>query len=182
MLMHSPTRLCIDRTVLLAMAIGCFGLTSLTTIALPHPASADVSPTPAPTSKPEPPLALVPVAKKILGQWLTKEPLDGDMVMFVFAPEGKVYIISGTSASGNSIASQFQYRIDGKTHPIHLDIVLADNAIVKTLFEFNANGELRLQMLGTRPGKPRPAALTDNATLFQKVSDETTLPPGTQLK
>ncbi len=181
--MHPPTRLCIDRTVLLAsLAIGCFGLTSLTTIALPHPASADVSPTPAPTSKPEPPLAPVPVAKKILGQWLTKEPLDGDMVMFVFAPEGKMYIISGTSASGNAIASQFQYRIDGKPQPIHLDIVLADNAIVKTLFEFNANGELRLQMLGTRPGKPRPVALTDKATLFQKVSDETALPPGTELK
>lgn len=181
--MHQPTRLCIDRTILLAsLAIGCFSLTSLATIALPNPVGAEPVPTPASTVKPEVTPTPVPATKKILGQWLTKEPLEGDMVMFVFAPDGKVYIISGTSVSGNAIASQFQYRIDDKPQPIHLDIVLADNAIVKTLFEFNAKGELRLQMLGTRPGKPRPAALTDNATLFQKVSDETTLPPGTEVK
>jgi hypothetical protein len=177
--MHRVTRSLDRASLLISLAIGCFSLAGFTTVLLPL---ATAEPTSTPTAKPEIPVVSVPVTKKILGQWLTKEPLDGDMVMFVFAPEGKAYILSGTAASGNAIASQFQYRLDDKPQPIHLDIILADKAVVETLFEFTPDGELRLQMLGTRPGKPRPAALTDNATLFQKVSDETTLPPGTELK
>jgi hypothetical protein len=147
---------------------------------LPITVLAEPTPAPLPTTRPDPVVA-VPVAKKILGQWLTKEPLDGDMVMFVFAPDGKAYIISGTSASGNAIATQLQYRLDAKPTPSHLDIVLSPDATVETLFEFTSDGELRLQMLGTRPGKPRPTALTDNATLFQKLSDDTTPPPGIEV-
>ncbi len=141
------------------------------------------SPTvPSPTVKPETPVVPVPTAKRILGQWLTKEPLDGDTVLVVFAPAGKLYIISGTAASGNAIANQFQYHIDDKPQPMYLDVILADTTKVETLFEFTAAGDLRVQMLGTRPGKPRPNALADNATVFQKISDDTTPPPGTDLK
>lgn len=172
----------------LKLFIGYF-IASVATVLPGYAASAEPSllqpaqqPTVKPTPTPDPGKVRVPVAKKLLGQWLTKEPLDGDMVMFVFAPDGNVFIITGTAASGNAIARQFQYRIDDKSRPIHLDIILAANAIVQTLFEFTANDELRLQMLGTRPGKPRLAALTDSATLFQKISDDTTLPPGIELK
>lgn len=179
---HCATRSLDGTSLLISLAIGCFSMASLATLVLPHLASAEVSPTPAPIAKPETPSTPLPVAKKILGQWLTKEPLDGDMVMFVFAPDGKAYLISGTSASGNAIASQVQYRIDDKPTPNHLDLVLSPNATVETLFEFTPDGELRLQMLGTRPGKPRPAALTENATLFQKLSDDTTPPPGIEVK
>lgn len=164
-----------------SLAIGCVSLVSLTTILLPAVVLAEPAPAPLPAMKPDPVVA-VPVAKKILGQWLTKEPLDGEMVMFVFAPDGKAYIISGTAASGNAIATPLQYRLDAKSTPNHLDIVLSPNATVETLFEFTSDGELRLQMLGTRPGKPRPAALTDNATLFQKLSDDTTPPPGIEVE
>ena len=147
--------------------------------------SADPTPMPTaspPVVKPETPVKPVPVTQQILGQWLTKEPLDGDTIMFVFAPDGKAFIITGTSASGNAIVTPLKYRLDAKPQPMHLDIVLSPDATVETLFEFTANGDLRLQMLGTRPGKPRPVTLTGNATLFQKVSEATTLPPGTELK
>lgn len=170
----------LDGAVLLAgLAISCL-IAGIVTTVLPSLA-AERSRTPTPIMKPELPVAPILVGKKLLGQWLTKEPLDGDMVMFVFAPDGKLFIISGTAASGNAIASSCQYRIDDKPQPMHLDIMLADST-VETLFEFTANGDLRLQMLGTRPGKPRPVALADNATLFQKISDETTPPPGSELK
>ena len=147
--------------------------------------SADPTPVPTvplPAVKPETPVVSVPAAKQILGQWLTKEPLDGDTVMFVFAPDGKAFMITGTSASGNAIATPLRYRLDAKPQPMHLDIVLTAAATVETLLEFTANGDLRLQMLGTRPGKARPVALTDNATLFQKISDDTTPPPGAAVK
>ena len=178
------------------LLIGCITLASVTTTLLPDRVlSADPTPVlavPVPTvpvpTVPSPPVKLVtPVApmsatQQIMGQWLTKEPLDGDTIMFVFAPDGKAFIITGTAASGNAIVTPLQYRLDAKSQPRHLDLVLSPDVTVETLFEFTANGDLRLQMLGTRPGKPRPVALTGNATLFQKVSEATTLPPGTELK
>jgi hypothetical protein len=52
---------------------------------------------------------------------------------------------------------------------------------VKTIFEFTADGQLRLQVAETNPGEPRPTAFNPSATLFQKVSDATTLPPNVQV-
>lgn len=180
---HLPRFVSGDRAALaLSFVLGCF---SVATISLGHATSAKALPGQAlkPTETPVvTPVATVPVAEKLLGQWLTKEPLEGDTVMFIFAPEGKLYILLGTSASGNAIASQVQYRLDDKPQPMHLDVILAADTTVETLFELTADGDLRVQMLGTRPGKPRPIGLTDNATLFQKISDDTTLPPGIELK
>jgi hypothetical protein len=174
-----------DRAALaLRFIIGCFGIA---TVFMSHLASAETLPgKPAPQSTETPvttpALATIPVAEKLLGQWLTKEPLEGDTVMFVFAPEGKLYILSDTSASGNAIANQVQYRLNDTPQPMHLDVILAADKTVETLFEFTADGDLRVQMLGTRLGKLRPMRLDDNATLFQKISDDTTLPPGIELK
>ncbi len=173
-----------DRAALaLRFIISCFGMA---TVLIGYSASAETlpgQPAPQPTQTPlTTPVATIPVAEKLLGQWLTKEPLEGDTVMFVFAPKGKLYILSGTSMSGKAIAQQVQYRLDDKPQPMHLDVILAAGRTVKTLFEFTADGDLRVQMLGTRPGKLRPRGLNSNATLFQKISDETTLPPGSKLK
>ena len=182
---HLPTFASRDCPALaLRFIIGCFGVA---TVFISHSASAETLPgqsAPQSTQTPvtTPALATVPVAEKFLGQWLTKEPLEGDTVMFVFAPEGKLYILSGTSASGNAIANQVHYRLDDKPQPMHLDVILAADTTVETLFEFTADGDLRVQMLGTRPGKLRPTRLDDNATLFQKISDDTTLPLGIELK
>src|SRR5436190_22417313 len=84
--------------------VGAVVLLSSVAIAQPAPSPTDIAPAPSPAVKPDP-VTSVPITQKILGQWLTKEPLDGDMVMFVFAPAGKAYIVSGTAASGNAIAN-----------------------------------------------------------------------------
>lgn len=182
---HLPAFVSSDRaTVALTFIISCFGMA---TVLISYSAGAETLPgksAPQPTETPvtPPALATIPVAEKLLGQWLTKEPLEGDTVMFVFAPEGKLYILSGTTVSGKAIAKQVQYRLDDKPQPMHLDVILAAGRTVETLFEFTADGDLRVQMLGTRPGNLRPKGLNSNATLFQKISDETTLPPGSELK
>ncbi|HEY9896573.1 MAG TPA: hypothetical protein V6D34_14390 [Candidatus Sericytochromatia bacterium] len=182
---HLPAFASRDHAALaLRFIIGCFGMA---TVFISHLASAEPLPGKFALQAAEmpvttPALTTIPVVEKLLGQWLTKEPLEGDTVMFVFAPEGKLYILSGTSMSGNAIAKQVQYRLDDKPQPMHLDVILAPGKTVETLFEFTADGDLRVQMLGTRPGKLRPKELNDNATLFQKISDDTTLPPGSELK
>jgi hypothetical protein len=64
---------------------------------------------------------------------------------------------------------------------MHVDFILNNNSIVQTVFEFTQVGDLRIQMLETYPGKPRPASLNSDATIFQKISDSTALPPKTTL-
>ncbi|WP_421655173.1 hypothetical protein [Leptothermofonsia sp. ETS-13] len=64
---------------------------------------------------------------------------------------------------------------------MHLNVILSQDSTVQTVFEFTPAGDLRIQMLETYPSKPRPTALNTDATVFQQISDSTTLPPNTVL-
>ncbi len=65
---------------------------------------------------------------------------------------------------------------------MQLDIILADKRKVQTIFELTTAGDLRVQMRGTQPDTPRPTMLDSNATQLQKISDDTALPPNTELR
>lgn len=115
------------------------------------------------------------VAQQLLGQWQTKDPSSSTSLNFVFAPEGKLFIYFLNS--GNPSAAEFKYRINSVPKPMHLDVTVPYNPKpVLTIFEFTADGQLRLQLEGTNPGQPRPTAFSSQVSLFQKVSDSTTLP------
>ncbi len=118
-----------------------------------------------------------PIAQKLLGQWEAKDPDSPIILTFVFSPEGKLYIYSPNSQT--SVAVELKYRIDPTTEPkpIHLDITIpGKKEPVLTIFEFTADGKLRLQLDNTNPGKPRPTAFSESPTLFTKVSEATKLP------
>lgn len=137
------------------------------------------SPTTTPAPAPAAPQTGDAIVQKMQGQWVTKEPIAGDMVMFVFAPNGKGYLISGESPDGKPLSREIQYRVDATTRPMHIDFVLSPDSTVATVFEFTPDNDFRVQILDTAPGKPRPTALSEDATVFQKMSDSTTLPPNT---
>ena len=160
---------------LLAIFAGCSIGVSLgqPAIATPQPVGTAQT-TPAPT-KPD------SVTQKMLGQWLSKDPIDGDMVMFVFAPDGQAFLVSGQSPKGNALARKIQYQVNTDAEPMAIDFILSKTARVLTVFEFTADNDLRMQVLGTAPGQPRPASLNQEATVFQKISSDTTLPPNTEL-
>jgi hypothetical protein len=122
------------------------------------------------------------IKQKLVGQWLTKEPQAGDLMIFLFSTDGKFFIVSDQASSGKVIACQFQYKVNVSSQPMQLDIVLDGKKVIRTIFEFTPEGDLRLQMQGTQPGKPLPTELADHATGLQKISDDTALPSNTELK
>ncbi len=116
---------------------------------------------------------------RLSGQWQAKNSfLEGQTLTLIFTADGKLFLLFPDMTA----PQQLGYRIDATPQPMHLDVIFPGNeGVVKTIFEFTADGQLRLQLAGTDPEQPRPTAFDSEATLFQKVSDATTLPPNVQV-
>jgi hypothetical protein len=116
---------------------------------------------------------------RLSGQWQAKNSfLDGQTLTLIFTADGKLFLLFPDMTA----PQQLGYRIDATLQPMHLDVILPGNeGVVKTIFEFTADAQLRLQLAGTDPEQARPTAFDSEATLFQKVSDATTLPPNVQV-
>lgn len=121
-----------------------------------------------------------PIAEKLLGQWQTSDPSSPVALTFIFTPEGKLFLFS--SQSKTPVAVELKYLINSTPQPMHLDLTIP-NAVgpVLTIFDFTADGQLRMQIENTSPGKPRPKAFLARPTLFKKVSDSPKLPEDVKL-
>lgn len=150
-------------------------LMTLNTTVIAQPS---ITPTQTPS---QPSLDINPIGKKLLGQWQTKDPSSSaTLVTFLFTPENKLFLIF-PDANG-SVAVELQYRINSTTKPMNLDITIpSSKEPVLTIFEFTADGKLRLQITDTAPGKPRPTAFSSQASLLTKASDATTLPENSRI-
>lgn len=128
------------------------------------------------------PSQVVASQAKLRGQWQAKNPSSGKILTFIFAPDGKLFIQLPSDAE-KPIAQEFGYRINPNPQPMQLDVLFpGTDQVVKTIFEFTPTGEMRLQVAGTSPGDPRPTAFSPDATVFQKVSEATTLPPNVEVQ
>jgi hypothetical protein len=120
------------------------------------------------------------VNQKLLGQWKAKDPSSSETLIFIFTPQGKLFSLP--SNSNTPVALEFEYRINPTFKPMQLDVTIPNSAEpVLTIFEFFADGKMRLQLHGTNPGKARPKAFSANAMIFEKVSDATSLPESIQI-
>lgn len=120
------------------------------------------------------------VNQKLLGQWKAKDASSSETLIFIFTPEGKLFSLP--SNSNTPVALEFQYRINPTLKPMQLDVTIPSSAEpVLTIFEFIADGKMRLQLHGTNPGNTRPKAFSANAMIFEKVSDATILPKNVQV-
>lgn len=119
------------------------------------------------------------IDQKLLGQWEAKDP-SGQSFSFIFAPEGKLYLVV-QSSQGAARAKEMRYKVDTKNQPMHLDVGLSATQTVMTVFELTAEGQMRLQLQGTKPGDPRPSTVSAEATVFKKISDTAALPENTQV-
>lgn len=156
-----------------SLLLGLLSTISTTALAQPsQPPSVEQSP-PTPTNN--------TVAEQLQGQWEVKDQSSGQTLTLIFTQDGKFFMLLPLE-SGTRVALPFGYQINPTPQPMHLDVLLPeDNQTVMTIFEFTADRRLRLQLGGTNPGEPRPTAFTPEAILFQKVSEETTLPQEVQL-
>ena len=156
-----------------SLLLGLLSTISTTALAQPsQPPSVEQSP-PTPTNN--------TVAEQLQGQWQVKDQSSGQALTLIFTQDGKFFMLLPLE-SGTRVALPFGYQINPTPQPMHLDVLLPeDNQTVMTIFEFTADRQLRLQLADTNPGEPRPTAFTSKAILFQKVSEETTLPREVQL-
>lgn len=138
------------------------------------PVSAKPAPSPSVAQAQNTPKAN-PVQTRLQGRWQVKDPQTGQTLSLIFTPDGKFFMLLPLD-TGESMAVPFRYQINPTPQPMHLDVILPEQKqTVLTIFEFTDKNQLRLQLAGTNPGQPRPSEFT-NADLFQKVSEETTLP------
>ncbi|MEG4841301.1 type IV pilin-like G/H family protein [Microcoleus sp. B9-D4] len=109
------------------------------------------------------------VAKQLIGQW--QEQISGEYSLkLIFTPEGKLFILQTPI-----LASGMEYQTNVNPQPKHLDLLAGGQIFAKTIFDLTADGQLRLQ-LDNLDSQPRPTSFSDNAKLFQKISEQTTLP------
>jgi hypothetical protein len=130
-------------------------------------------PLPRTTAKTAP--ATTAATQQFVGQWQAKDPESGELVTFVFAPEGKLFIIFPTT-DGPPVAIGIKYQVNPTTKPGQLDIVFSKKDSILSIFEFIDRGKLRLELEGRQVGQPRPSAFSPKATVFEKISNSATLP------
>jgi hypothetical protein len=120
------------------------------------------------------------IQQKLLGQWQIQDPSLPVKMNLIFTPEGKMFLI--VDEKETALAVPFEYRIDTQTQPMQIDVTVPDYAQpVQTIFDFTADGQLKLQIDGTDPGNARPKDFSAQASLFKKISDEAKLPTNVNL-
>ncbi|BAZ10362.1 hypothetical protein NIES4071_21770 [Calothrix sp. NIES-4071] len=118
-------------------------------------------------------------SQKLLGAWEMNQ--DGLSLTFIFAPDNKLFIVSSPVPNAPRSATELKYKVNSAPKPMHLDVFLPrTNKPVLTIFEYTADGKIRMQLEGTNPGTPRPPQFK-NGTIFAKISDSIALPEGVEL-
>jgi type II secretory pathway pseudopilin PulG len=159
---------------LLSLSVFIILLMKLNPTVLAQPSTAPM-PTPSQPAK-----QTNPIVQKLLGQWQTQKSPSLQTLTFIFTSEGKLFIILPNS--NTPVAAEVKYSVNSTPQPMHLDVTIPiSQEPVLTIFEFTADGQLRLQLDETNPGKPRPTAFSPKASLFKKISNATTLPDNIQL-
>jgi len=107
------------------------------------------------------------VAKKLIGQW--QGQLLGQSVTLIFTQEGKLFIL-GTAISD----IEMEYQTNVNPQQKYLDILVEGQMVImRIIFDFMADGHLRLELVNFQ--KSPPTSFSSNATIFQKISEQTTL-------
>ena len=110
------------------------------------------------------------IAKKIIGQWQTQS--SGNSLTLIFTPEGKLFIILQNS----TLALEGEYQTDLNPQPKYLDVLVGGKVTGRTIFDFTADGQLRLELDNINVKESRPTSFSNNARIFQKISEQTALP------
>ncbi|MEG3843343.1 type IV pilin-like G/H family protein [Microcoleus sp. herbarium14] len=121
------------------------------------------------------------VAEKLVGQWQLKY-LSPIPLTVIITPEGKLFILKGYPFP-NPSAYEFSYKINSLFQPMQIDLVSSSSdETLRTIFEFNNRGQLRVELMGLKLGEPRPNTFTAGAIFLEKVSTVTALPRNTKIE
>jgi len=112
------------------------------------------------------------VAKKLIGQW--QGQVSGQSVTLIFTQEGKLFILDTPTS-----ATEMEYQTNVNPQQKDLDILVGGKITARTIFDLMADGHLRLEL--DNLGESRPTSFSSNARIFQKISEQTTLPANVQV-
>ncbi|MFM7406508.1 MAG: hypothetical protein ACKO3K_07560 [Cuspidothrix sp.] len=119
------------------------------------------------------------IVKKLVGEWQNKTT-SGPDINFFFTADGKMFLMM--VVGDQAAAYPLEYQVDATQNPMYMDIKLPDNPKpVLTIFDFTADGEMRMQIEGTNPGQPRPTNFSQEVSVFKQVSNSATLPENFQV-
>jgi hypothetical protein len=120
------------------------------------------------------------VNQQLWGTWEVKNEA-GQSMLFIFTAQGQFFQLEQQS-SQSYIATPFRYEVNSSYQPMHMDLVLSESEgeRVRTIFEFTADGQLRLELANSNPDN-RPSTFTSGGVLFTKISNTENLPPNTEV-
>ncbi|HAG84306.1 MAG TPA: hypothetical protein DD379_27610 [Cyanobacteria bacterium UBA11162] len=114
------------------------------------------------------------VTQKLVGAWQGTDQLSDASITLIFTTDGKLHIFYPSFSTPSDAIEEAEYQINSTTQPMQLDVVL-DGDTTLTIFEFTADGQLRIEGGTIGPGQFRPSAFTPDAILFQPISDPSQL-------
>ncbi|MEG3837445.1 MULTISPECIES: type IV pilin-like G/H family protein [unclassified Microcoleus] len=114
----------------------------------------------------------ISVAKQLIGQW--QGQISGQSVTLIFTQEGKLFILETPTS-----ATEMEYQTNVNPQQKDLDILVGGKITTRTIFDFTADGKLRLEL--DNIGESRPTSFSSNVKTFQKISEQTTLPANVQV-
>ena len=123
------------------------------------------------------------IQNRLVGQWQLQDVFFVP-ISVVFTAQGKGFVLTpffGPSVNANPTAYEFSYQLNNTTQPIQIDIAQPGEAPIKTIFEFTSDGRIRVELVGIKPGEPRPTAFTAGSSLLNRVSNLTALPRNTEI-
>jgi len=161
---------------------GCclFSMSRFAISAIAQPIIAAPAPVPAQTT----PTAKT-VAEQLVGQWQLQYLLSVPATV-IFTQEGKLFILTLSlpfaPPTEPLTTYELKYRINSTTLLMAIDVTANAIETLQTIFEFNLNGQMRVEFMGLKPGEARATTFTTGALFLQKLSHTTALPRNSKIK
>lgn len=118
-----------------------------------------------------------PLESQLLGQWRTTDPKSKQSITLVFAPQQQCFmVLPGEGDKTIAIKMRCQLSPTNPSNPQagELDFVMSASETAFSRYALTPDGKLQVD-LDVKPGEKRPATLNPQASVFEKVSESTTL-------
>ncbi len=113
------------------------------------------------------------IKQQLIGHWQAKNLANSQVINFMFTPDERLFMW----LESEKFAYGMNYKVNSEAKPIQLDIIPKDpSQKVETIFEMTADGKMRLEIMNSNPGKPRPNSFSSDTPIFKRIS-QTTVPP-----
>jgi hypothetical protein len=145
----------------------------ITTTMIVQPGIAKANQTPQPSQATPSIQTSSQIKQQLIGHWQVKQLSNSQAINFIFTPDEKLFMW----VESQKLAYEMNYKVNSEAKPMQLDIIPKDlNQKIETIFEMTADGKMRLEIMNSNPGKPRPNKFSTDTPIFERIS-QTTVPP-----